>query len=129
MMESIACNLCGQSDHRVVYQKPDTKYFPKERFSAVECLNCGLGYVNPRPAFSEMSRYYPVDFYEYFDTDPAAQMKRYRVEASYLKEFARSAEGRKRLWISAAPMATSPTYDQGGMGGGGRGLPELKSDR
>lgn len=97
MMESIACNLCGLSDHRVVYQKPDTKYFPEERFSAVECLNCGLGYVNPRPAFSEMSRYYPIDFYEYFDADPAAQMKRYRAEASYLKEFARSAEGRKRL--------------------------------
>lgn len=97
MTETIACNLCRKSDHRVVYQKPDTKYFPEEIFSVVECLNCGLGYVNPRPAFSEISRYYPVDFYEYFDADPTSQAKRYQVEASYLRELANPPNGRKRL--------------------------------
>ena len=97
MMESIACNLCGKSDHRVVYQKPDMKYFPNERFSAVECLNCGLGYVNPRPTFSEMSRYYPGDFYDDFDANPVFQSRRYEVEAAYLKELAGSGPEVKRL--------------------------------
>lgn len=97
MMEFVSCNLCGKSDHRLVYQKPDTKYSPSEFFSVVECLNCGLGYVNPRPALSEMGRYYPEDFYEYFNVDPVFQMRRYRMEASYLKEFGCGEEGKRRL--------------------------------
>lgn len=101
-MESVACNLCGKSDSRVVYQKPDNKYFPDEVFSVVECRNCGLGFVNPRPAFSEMSRYYPGDFYDYFDADPAAQRKRYEVEAGYLREFCKEGRGKRLLDVGCA---------------------------
>src|SRR5215510_14909207 len=84
-MESVACNLCGDAHPRFVYKRPDTKYITDEMFSVVECPTCGLGYVNPRPKYAEMSRYYPADFYDYFDRLPQYHARRYRLEAAYLK--------------------------------------------
>jgi SAM-dependent methyltransferase len=84
-MESVACNLCGDRDPRVVYKKPDAKYFMDEVFSIVECRRCGLGYVNPRPTFAEMSRYYPAHFYQYLDDAPSYHAQRYRLQSLYLK--------------------------------------------
>ncbi|MGB7435322.1 MAG: class I SAM-dependent methyltransferase [Candidatus Acidiferrum sp.] len=46
-----------------MYEIPDTRFFPDERFTVVECDNCGLGFVNPRPTFAEMSKYYPTNYY------------------------------------------------------------------
>ena len=86
-METIPCNLCGSKSYAPAYEKPDDKYHPDETFTVVECHDCGLGYVNPRPSFEEMGRYYPQSFYEYFDSDDdIVHEDRYAVEASYLEK-------------------------------------------
>ncbi len=92
-MERVACNLCGSTQHRQVYRVPDRRYFPDRWFNVVECRQCGLGFVNPRPRFDEMAPYYPPVYYEEeFVQNARFHRKRYALEALYLREF----EGRSQ---------------------------------
>jgi SAM-dependent methyltransferase len=84
-METVKCNLCGSDNYRFIYSMPDARYFVDEWFSVVECVNCGLGFVNPRPTSSEMSRYYPSSFYDYFNDQRSYHLHRYATEAKYLQ--------------------------------------------
>lgn len=96
-LEIVPCNLCGSTKQRLAYEMPDTWYFRKEFFKVVECESCGLGFVNPRPKFEVIDRYYPKDFYDEFERDQAFHLERYRREAVYLR-FARLPENcRPRL--------------------------------
>lgn len=82
-METVACNLCGSTRQILVYEMPDAQFHPHEWFRVVECSTCGLGFVNPRPAISEIGKYYPISFYSYFET--VDHRKRYEAEAAYLR--------------------------------------------
>ena len=96
-LEVVPCNLCGSTKQRLTYEMPDAWYFPNEFFKVVECESCGLGFVNPRPKFETIDRYYPKDFYDEFGRDPMFHLERYRREAAYLR-FARIPENcRPRL--------------------------------
>lgn len=64
---------------------PDPLYCRDEWFTVVECQACGLGFVNPRPSTDEMQRYYPPDFYQYFDDERDFHERRYRAEAEFVK--------------------------------------------
>lgn len=66
---------------------PDLLYFKDEWFTVVVCDNCGLGFVNPRPTFSEMSRYYPSSYFKYFDEERDSKLRRYEAEARFLQDF------------------------------------------
>lgn len=90
-LETVPCNLCGSTKQRLAYEMSDAWYFTKEFFSVVECESCGLGFVNPRPRFEAIDRYYPKDFYDGFERDSAFHLERYRREAAYLR-FARMPE-------------------------------------
>jgi SAM-dependent methyltransferase len=96
-METVTCNLCDSADQQVVYSKPDEHYFTHEWFTVVECLNCGLGFVNPRPTPDEMFRYYPSAYYGYDDLDPDYHRDRYEVEAEVVR--ARIPDGAGRLLL------------------------------
>lgn len=84
-MESVDCNLCGSRDLRPVYRVPDRKYYPDEWFTVVECTQCGLGFVNPRPTAAEIGKYYPKTFYDDFREHREYHERRYAIEASYLE--------------------------------------------
>lgn len=54
-METVnTCNLCGGVRWRVA----ETYHRYGQVFTMVECLDCGLAFLNPRPAPSEMAAYY-----------------------------------------------------------------------
>lgn len=91
-METVKCNLCGSDNYRVIYSMPDARYFVDEWFNVVECTNCGLGFVNPRPTRSEIARYYPSSFYDYFDHERDYHWHRYAAEAKFLPEIASNNE-------------------------------------
>ena len=55
-METVACNLCGSAKYSALYSMPDRKFFREEFFTVVECGECGLGFVNPRPTYAEMQK-------------------------------------------------------------------------
>ena len=75
-LETVPCNLCGSNNLRFVYEMPDTWYFSDEFFEIVECESCGLGFVNPRPKVEVIDRYYPKEFYDEFERDPAFHLER-----------------------------------------------------
>lgn len=87
-MEHVDCNLCGCQRTLPVYERADILFHPEERFQVVECANCGLGFVNPRPTGSEMPRFYPPEFFDYFDQSD--QRPRYAQEAAIVERFAPS---------------------------------------
>src|SRR5438874_6663094 len=63
-LESVACDLCGSQQSRPVLEAEDDRLGTSpERFTIVECLNCGLRYTNPRPQADDAGRFYPVDRY------------------------------------------------------------------
>lgn len=97
-METVNCNLCGSDRYRVVYEMPDRKFFRQDLFRIVECEECGLGFVNPRPTLSEIQKYYPA---EYYQNPPSKSHERYldrrfSAEADFLKPL-ENGRGRKRL--------------------------------
>jgi len=60
-LETVRCDLCGSSDFILKFTATSTEF--KEAFRLVECQNCGLVYLNPRPTKSEISKYYPQENY------------------------------------------------------------------
>ncbi len=103
-METVACNLCACERHTVVYAMPDRRFFRDEFFTVVECQQCGLGFLNPRPTIAEMQKYYPA---EYYDGPPTSSHTRYLLrrftrEASYLKSLENGKPQRKLLDVGCA---------------------------
>ena len=90
-MERVACNQCGSNEHTPVYQRPDRQFFPDEYFTVVECRRCGLGFVNPRPTFVEMQKYYPRAYYRGEGTESFERylLRRFTAEARFLRDIER----------------------------------------
>lgn len=65
-MEYIICNLCGHSETKQCYQVQDYNYGLPGVFTIVQCRNCGLVYLNPRPTQGEISSFYPESRYHPF---------------------------------------------------------------
>ena len=98
-METVTCNLCGGSNLRQVYSQPDVQFFPDRWFDVVECLDCGLGFVNPRPKFDETAEYYPTEFFNSFEHP--TNTARYKTQAKFL-DFANAISPRRLLDIGCA---------------------------
>jgi 2-polyprenyl-3-methyl-5-hydroxy-6-metoxy-1,4-benzoquinol methylase len=90
-LELVACNLCGSQRHTKVYEMPDPRYFPEEFFNAVECADCGLGFLNPRPTVEEIGKYYPPEYYRHEPTKSFDRYlhKRFLREAQFLERYAK----------------------------------------
>lgn len=101
-METVTCNLCDSVAQRVVYSKPDERYFPEEWFTVVECNKCGLGFVNPRPTPVEMARYYPPAYYDYDDQEHGYQQHRYDIESGIIQSRISTGSGKQLLDIGCA---------------------------
>jgi len=97
-LETVPCNLCGSERHTPVYAMPDRRYFREEFFTVVECDQCGLGFVNPRPTIAEMQKYYPAEYYQKPPTRSHDRYlrRRFTAEASFLKDL-ENGSGRKKL--------------------------------
>jgi SAM-dependent methyltransferase len=106
-MESIVCNLCGSQEHSLIYEKPDSKFFPQRFFKVVECNRCGLGFVNPRPTFQEIWEHYPKTYYDDFGSK--ANLRRYAIQASYLRAI-EEALGHHRLLDVGCANGDFPRY-------------------
>ena len=58
-MEYVTCNLCGSDNTYSLFKKKDKLGTIRTEFHVVECLGCGLLYVNPRPDQGEIGKFYP----------------------------------------------------------------------
>jgi SAM-dependent methyltransferase len=62
ILETVSCNLCGADNARPLFQGRDRLHHLPGEFQMVQCRQCGLIYLNPRPRLDRMSQYYPEDY-------------------------------------------------------------------
>jgi cyclopropane fatty-acyl-phospholipid synthase-like methyltransferase len=83
---------------------PDRRFFPEELFKIVECDECGLGFVNPRPTIAEIHKYYPSQYFEQPTTKSHERYlgRRFAAEAKYLRAMENGAGGQRLLDVGCA---------------------------
>jgi len=83
---------------------PDRRFFPKDFFTVVECDECGLGFVNPRPSVAEIHKYYPPEYFEQPATKSHERYlyRRFAEEAKYLHEIENGGSPRRLLDVGCA---------------------------
>jgi SAM-dependent methyltransferase len=87
-MEHVNCDFCGGNRYRVRYRKPDTwLWLTPFEYPVVECLACGLVYVNPRPTPQAMPLFYPADFF--VGRDNAQFQKHYALQIKFIPPLTR----------------------------------------
>jgi SAM-dependent methyltransferase len=75
----VACAVCGSTDGQPVGVGEDFEYHTSsDSFLAMRCDHCGLVYLDPRPAASELPRIYPPNYHA-FDFSPEQFGFVYRV--------------------------------------------------
>jgi SAM-dependent methyltransferase len=95
MPELVRCNLCGGDATRLLFRLRDYRLRVDDcLWNVVRCRQCSLGYVNPRPTASEISRYYPDRYFEH----RGDQRSRYELQAKYVA----AASGQDLLDVGAA---------------------------
>ena len=68
--EPAACCICGTRDSEPVGCGPDFEYRTSpDSFLSVECIHCGVVYLDPRPAPSEFDRIYPDEYHAFRFTE------------------------------------------------------------
>ena len=60
--ETTACDLCGAENTRTLYTNADWNLPGLDAFALVQCEQCGLIYLNPRPAPQAIGAFYPQDY-------------------------------------------------------------------
>lgn len=120
-MEYVNCNLCGSENQELVYSIVDALYFPEEWFNVVQCDSCGLGFVQPRPTYGEMGRFYPRQFYEYFDTESRFHARPYAVESRFLNDLTKDEDPKAPTGHRLRERRLSKAYEEAGLAGGGGG--------
>jgi 2-polyprenyl-3-methyl-5-hydroxy-6-metoxy-1,4-benzoquinol methylase len=87
-LEHVACNVCGRVNNVPVGVGEDFEYRTSpDCFLAVQCASCGLVYLDPRPAPSELDRIYPDTYHAFQFTQSSfglVHRVRSRLEAKRL---------------------------------------------
>ncbi len=60
--EFVSCELCGSDDHSVILKVQDKRHGYPGEFNLVECNQCSLRFLNPRPTKGAMVDAYPADY-------------------------------------------------------------------
>ena len=60
--ERTLCPLCGSDSERLVFEVRDTMFHRPGMYRLVECEDCSMRYLNPRPTMSALARHYPDDY-------------------------------------------------------------------
>lgn len=63
-MDYVICDLCSADNTLPVYTLSDTNYHRPGQFTLVQCRQCHLVYLNPRPDREEIRQFYPDMAYD-----------------------------------------------------------------
>jgi SAM-dependent methyltransferase len=85
-LEHVTCDLCSSAHYRVRYRIPDLWLWLEDfEYPVVECSNCRLVYVNPRPTIEEMGRFYPAGYHE--NRDSPQHLDRYKNQFEFISSY------------------------------------------
>ena len=84
-LETVDCDLCGSGKKTPYLEAPDHNWPIQSNhlgelgspaaWSLVQCQDCGLVYLNPRPAARHLEKHYPPGYYA-FDSGPVREGSR-----------------------------------------------------
>jgi SAM-dependent methyltransferase len=98
---SARCCICETADAEPVGLGEDFEYRScPDTFLAVRCLRCGLVYLDPRPAVSELARIYPPSYHAFEFSEAGFGVVyhvRRRLEARRLMRFCRRLPEQARI--------------------------------
>jgi SAM-dependent methyltransferase len=63
-MQDAACAACGGRRGEPLFLAPDPDGLSAEPFRVARCSDCGMVFVSPRPADSDLGRYYVAGYYD-----------------------------------------------------------------
>lgn len=98
--ELVRCYLCGSNNTVHIATGTDREYYTtSDTFQVVECTECHLRYLNPRPSVAELPTIYPADYYSYhMDVDPSelglASRLRHKVHGRRFRQLLRHLDSR-----------------------------------
>lgn len=83
----VQCCICSNTKNSIIGQGPDFEYHTSDdEFTMVQCSNCGLVYLNPRPDNSEFRTIYPDNYIPYrFDEHLSGFVNKLRMTVQSLK--------------------------------------------
>jgi 2-polyprenyl-3-methyl-5-hydroxy-6-metoxy-1,4-benzoquinol methylase len=64
-LERCCCDLCGNDVDTILFHARDWRYGIDGEYPVVECGNCGLVFVNPRPTRVKIGEHYPEEYAPY----------------------------------------------------------------
>jgi 2-polyprenyl-3-methyl-5-hydroxy-6-metoxy-1,4-benzoquinol methylase len=84
-VETVACILCGSYDAELLFVGRDRIHNIPGEFNVVRCRTCSLVYLNPRPSWDELQKFYPVDYVGY-NLEEASALKKLIRRGGWLKK-------------------------------------------
>lgn len=108
--EHASCAGCGAFDSELVATGREHEYATTtDEFSFVRCTACGLVYLDPRPAESELATIYPADYYAYqlVERRAAARSASTSILARYMRN---RATARLRRYVDILRASGPPLY-------------------
>jgi SAM-dependent methyltransferase len=100
-LETVRCNCCGSDRSAPFAAGRDYEYDTCDTWvTAVRCRDCGLVYLNPRPAAAALPTIYPANYYAYdFATSMPAVVRwvKDRVDAMKVRLYLRLLPGPGRI--------------------------------
>lgn len=95
-LEEVVCPLCGHANASLALEARDLLYNTAGTYRLVQCDECALKYVNPRPSMAALGKHYPDDYHCYRAVEdapiwmqPTARMEVRAQAANRLKSIER----------------------------------------
>lgn len=84
-LEAVRCALCGSDHPKLLFVGHDRLHGIPGEFNVVQCQECSLVYLNPRPTWDEMERFYPPDYAPH-NFQPSSLLQRWIRRGGLLKK-------------------------------------------
>jgi SAM-dependent methyltransferase len=82
-LEHVPCDLCQADDARPLFEGQDRLHGLPGTFTVVQCQQCGLIYLNPRPARHEIGAFYLDDYEPHVGFERVRHKRLARLEYNY----------------------------------------------
>src|SRR5205814_307203 len=104
-LEQVSCDLCGHDNRQVLFVRPDG-------MQVVECVDCCLAYLNPRPKAQFVERLYGREYFSKATANFTVGYADYFTEP-YQRGLAAEAESRLRFLEPFVQLRGARTLEVG----------------
>lgn len=80
-MKRVKCDLCGSKAYKELFHRRDRLCGIPGTFRVVQCVRCGLVFLNPMPCQEELVQYYPDEYYVQYVLTPEIAIEMVPVQA------------------------------------------------